>query len=376
MAQKCYLFREEHIPERAMFPVIDAHNHLWAAWETLDHTVSVMDEVGVVSYCDLTSNISVAWGEGGYVLGSGDIEDFLEDCVRRYPGRFYGFTAATFAQPVDEPLFTDAREFVERTIETLHDHVQRGARGLKILKELGLHYRDGQGNLLRVDDERLAPVWDEAGKLGVPVLIHQSDPYGFFEPLTPENEHYDTLRKYPSWSFAGPRFPRKMELLERRDNLLRNHPDTTFMLPHVANFAENLAYVSRLLDEYPNAHIDCSARIDELGRQPYAAREFLIKYQDRVYFGTDMPASVDMYRCYFRFLETYDEHFIPPDYDGTFGRFRWHIHGLGLPRDVLQKIYYRNVLRLVPGLQEQVEDLLVEVPGTSQRGFERPQPGF
>ena len=354
MAQNCHLYREEHVPERAMFPVVDAHNHLWADWETIDDFVGVMDEVGVASYCDLTANVSVMWGEGGYVLGQGDIEDFLTRCVRRYPGRFYGFTAATFAQRTDEPLFTDAQEFVERTIEMLHDHVQRGARGLKILKELGLHYRDGNGDLIRVDDERLAPVWDAAGRLGVPVLIHQSDPCGFFEPPTPDNEHYDSLLKYPSWSFAAPKFPRKMELLAHRDNLLGNHPGTTFMLPHVANFAENLAYVSELLDKHANTTIDCSARLDELGRQPYTAREFLIRHQDRVYFGTDMPPSADMYRCYFRFFETYDEHFIPPDYDGTFGHYRWHIHGLGLPAQVLEKLYYRNALKIIPGLREDI----------------------
>jgi len=352
MAKKCYLFRQEHIPERAACPVIDAHNHLWAAWDSVDNVVHAMNQVGVALYCDLTANISMSWSQGGYIFGPGNIEDFFRKAADRYPGRFYGFTTATLSQPTDRPLFTDASRFVDQTIELLHAHVARGARGLKCLKEFGLHYRDGEGRLIAVDDQRLAPIWEEAGRLGVPVLMHQSDPYGFFEPATAENEHYDSLQKYPTWSFADPKFPRKMQLLQRRDNLLRNHPRTTFMLPHVANFAENLAYVSELLDTYPNVYIDFSARIDELGRQPYTARDFLIRHQDRVYFGTDMPASLAVYRCYFRFLETYDEHFIPPDYDGTFGRYRWHIHGLGLPGEVLEKIYHRNVLKIVPGLAE------------------------
>ena len=144
--------------------------------------------------------------------------------------------------------------------------MQRGARGLKILKELGLHYRDGNGDLVRVDDPKLAPIWDECGKLGVPVLIHQSDPFGFFEPITPENEHYDTLKKFPTWSFSDPKFPHKQELMDRRNNLIRRHRNTIFMLPHVANFPEDLGYVSTFLDENPNVYIDFSARIDELGR--------------------------------------------------------------------------------------------------------------
>lgn len=355
--KKCYLFREEHVPEKARYPAIDAHNHLWAGWKTVDHVVNVMDQAGVVACCDATSNITVAWVEGGYRIGHGDIDDFLNNCARRFPGRFYGFTTATFAQSIDQPLFSDAKEFVERTVVMFRDHVRRGARGLKILKELGLHYRDHKGNLIAVDDERLAPVWDEAARLGVPVLIHQSDPCGFFEPVTPENEHYDSLKKYPSWSFADPKFPRKLELLKRRDNLLERHPNTVFLLPHVANFPENIGYVSDLLDRHPNVYVDFSARMDELGRQPYSARKFFIKHQDRICFGTDMPPSPEMYRCYFRFLETYDESFAPPDYDGTFERCRWPIHGLGLPDEALEKIYYKNALKIIPGLRNDVGDL-------------------
>lgn len=349
--KKCYLFKGNHIPEKARFPAIDAHNHLWAAWETVDNVVKVMDAVGVKAYFDLTGNVVLQWVEGGYAFRPGDIRDFFTNAADRYPGRFFAFTTATFCGPVDEPLFTDAREFTKRTVEMLNDHVRLGACGLKILKELGLHYRDGGGELIRVDDELLAPIWEEAGKLGVPVLIHQSDPYGFFEPVTPENEHCDSLRKYPSWDFSDPKFPSKKELLERRDRLVENHPDTIFMLPHVANFAEDLGYVSRLLDEHPNVYIDFAARADELGRQPYSSREFLIKYQDRVYFGTDMPVSVDMYRFHFRFLETFDEYFFPPDYDGTFERSRWHVCGLGLPDEVLKKIYFENALKLIPGIE-------------------------
>jgi len=357
MTTRCYLVRDEHIPERAAFPAIDAHNHLWGDWN-VENLLGVMDAVGVVSYCDLTANVRIAWAEGGYLMTSGDIRDCMECCVRRYPGRFYAFTMATFAHPVNKPLFDDADEFARRTVELLREHVALGAKGLKITKEFGLYFRDAEGRLAALDDPRLAPIWDEAAALGVPVLIHQSDPCGFFDPATPENEHYESLKKYSNWSFADPKFPRKAELLRRRDNLLRRHPQTTFILPHVANFSENLRYVSDLLDENPNVYIDLSARIDELGRQPYTAREFITRHQDRILFGTDMPASTEVYRSYFRFLETFDEHFFPPDYDGTFERHRWAICGIGLAKDVLAKIYYKNVLNLLPQLKDELGGLL------------------
>lgn len=348
-----YLIKEDHIPLKAAFHAIDAHNHMWGDWQ-VDRVVRTMDEVGVMSYCDLTSNISVEHTGKGYIIRPGDISAFFNKCQNRFPGRFYGFTMADFASPVEEPLFDDAEIFVENCIRTLRQHVNAGAKGLKILKELGLHYRDTNGELINVDDIRLARIWDEAANLKIPVLIHQADPSGFFEPVTPANEHYETLLKYPSWSFADRKFPRKTELLRRRDNLIKRHPDTIFILPHVANYAENLHYVSTLLDENSNIYIDFSARLDELGRQPYSARQLFLNHQDRILFGTDMPAnidsSIDMYRCYFRFLETFDEAFYAPDYDGTFDRSRWPICGIGLSGEVLQKIYYKNIIKIIPSL--------------------------
>lgn len=357
MANKNFLVRDLTPIEKAAFPAIDAHNHLWGNWQ-VDRVIKTLNEVGVVSYCDLTGNVRIEFAGGGYMIHQGNISEFFENCSARYPGRFYCFTMADFATPVQKPLFRDHKRFVAGCIETLNEHHIKGAKGLKILKELGLHYRDNEGSLINCDDPRLFPIWEEAGRLNMPVLIHQADPAGFFEPATPDNEHYESLKKYPSWSFADPKFPRKIDLLKRRDELVRQHPGTTFILPHFGNYAENIAYISDLLTELPNAYIDFSARIDELGRQPYTSREFFIKHQDRIIFGTDMPAniesSVEMYRTYFRFLETFDESFYSPDYDGTFERARWPICGIGLPREVLRKIYHENILRIIPSLSDEI----------------------
>jgi predicted TIM-barrel fold metal-dependent hydrolase len=357
MAKKNYLVHDQTAIDKAAFPAIDAHNHLWSSWQ-IDGIIKTLDEVGVTGYCDLTGNVRIEFSEGGYVIHPGDISEFFEKCSRKYPGRFYCFTMSNFASPVQKPLFDDYIRFVDECIETLNTHYQQGAKGLKILKELGLHYRDSEGHLINCDDSRLFPIWEEAGRLNMPVLIHQADPAGFFDPITPENEHYESLKKYPSWSFADQKYPRKIELLKRRDELVRQHQGTTFILPHFGNYAENIQYVSELLTDNPNVYIDFSARLDELGRQPYSSREFFIKHQDRIIFGTDMPAnnesSVEMYRTYFRFLETFDESFYSPDYDGTFARARWPICGIGLPEEVLRKIYFENIIRIIPSLEKEI----------------------
>ena len=261
MADNSYLFLDEHIPARSAFPAIDAHNHMYVG-ATPDDLLRTMDEAGVISYCNLTPGLRFDWGSGGVKDQPEDFEDFFREFASLHRGRFYGFSTAKFMRPSDQPLFTDAERFVKESIELLRRHVEAGARGLKILKVFGISHKDADGNIIKVNDPRLSDIWDAAGQLGIPVLIHQSDPYGFFQPCCPDNEHYGSLAKYTDWRFDdADKFPRKEALLQRRDNLIRRHRNTTFILPHVANFAENLAYVSNLLDENPNACIDISASL-------------------------------------------------------------------------------------------------------------------
>lgn len=356
--RKNYLHTKRSRIEKASFPVIDAHNHLWGNLNT-KKVIETMDAAGIVKYCDLTGNVHLEFADGGYVVGPADIHDFFEMNKQYHPERFYCFTMSEFARPVTEPLFHDDKQFIAEFKAVLREHVSMGAKGLKVLKELGLHFSDSDGKLIHVDDPRLFPIWEEAASLNIPVLIHQADPSGFFEAVTPENEHYNTLKKYPSWGFNDAAFPRKEDLLKRRDKIIMQHPDTVFILPHVANYAENISYVTDLLHACPNVYIDFSARLDELGRQPYSSRKFFIEHQDRIIFGTDMPAniesSLEMYRTYFRFLETFDEAFYAPDYDGTFDRARWPICGIGLPDEVLEKIYYKNILKIIPDLEKDLE---------------------
>jgi len=341
------LKRPSHVPERAKYPVIDAHNHLFgdAAPEDL---LRVMDEVGVRAFVNVTGNATLPYSNNCYTIRRREFGVFADAYVRAHPGRFAAFTMSDFAQWGDPVLMKDAA-FVDGAIQRLEGDVTQGACGLKVTKELGLFFRDSSGAMIPVDDERLSPIWTRAGELGIPVLIHVSDPVAFFLPIDERNEHYTTLKEFPGWSFHGSFFS-KWDLLDQRDHLIAAHPRTTFILPHVANNPEDLAYVSRLLDDYPNVYIDFSARMDELGRQPYSARDFFVAYHDRILFGTDMPVSADIYRCYFRFLETSDEYFDYPDYIGRWGHSRWKIYGLHLPDEVLRKVYYENATRVIPGL--------------------------
>lgn len=341
------LRRPEHIPDKAKFPVIDAHNHLFGdlAAESL---LKVMDEVGVKTFVNLSGNVTVPFDAEGYTLKRRAFSIFAEGYLNAHPGRFAALTMSDFAQWGDPVLIKD-EHFAEKAIQHMEADMALGARGLKVTKELGLRFKDYTGAMIPVDDERLSPIWTRLAELHAPALIHVSDPQAFFIPLDETNEHYPTLQEFPGWGFQNSFFG-KWELLEQRNRLIARNPRTTFLLPHVANNPEDLDSVAALLDAYPNVFIDFSARVDELGRQPYTARDFFIKYQDRILFGIDMPISAFAYRGYFRFLETKDEYIEYPDYIGRPGHCRWRIYGLYLPDDVLRKVYYQNAQRVIPGL--------------------------
>jgi predicted TIM-barrel fold metal-dependent hydrolase len=231
---------------------------------------------------------------------------------------------------------------------------QRGANGLKIFKQFGLEYKNADGSLIRIDDARWNPIWQACGETALPVLIHVADPAAFFLPIDQTNERWEELHRHPDWSFFGPRFPAHEELLAALLRVVKAHPETTFISAHMASNAEDLATVGQWLDEYPNLYIEIASRIAELGRQPVTARRFLLKYQDRVLFGTDGPWPEERVRLYWRFLETEDENFpyserpFPP-------QGLWNIYGINLPDDVLRKIYYENAARIVPGVRERLE---------------------
>jgi len=318
-----------HQVDRAKYYVIDVHNHVNDAMRIDDHmpperVIEIMNNTNVKTVVILTG----MWGD--------KLQAVIDEMVKPYPGRFIVFAQIDWSK-IDDANFS--REMVAQ----LDDAVSRGARGLKQLKDLGLTVKDKSGKLIAIDDPRMDPIWEECGRLGIPVSIHVSDPEAFFHPVDNKNERYEELTEHPDWSFYGPQFPTKDALLAARDRMFAKHPHTTFVALHMANWPENLDYVSHLLDSLPNVMVEFGAREAELGRQPRRAREFFIKYQDRIMFGTDNGMDEAMYRNHFRWLETADEYF---EYWGYPGQGRWGIYGMELPDSVLEKIYHKNAERI------------------------------
>jgi predicted TIM-barrel fold metal-dependent hydrolase len=284
---------------------------------------------------------------GGYGKG---LQESIRVLHAPHKDRFLVFTEPSWSK-VPEPGYP---KFQADQIVRAH---QTGARGVKVLKTLGLYLRENvqTGALVKIDDPRFDPMWEAAGALNMPVAIHVSDPLAFFTPGDRFNERYEELHAHPDWSFYGGGWPGDRELQEARRRVMRRHPRTQFVCLHVA-VAEDLAYVSQCLDAHSNMLVDIAARIGELGRQPRAAAKFFDRYQDRILFGTDatpkgyeFPQQLfgdELYEIYFRFLETEDEYFdyapapVPP-------QGRWCIYGLGLPEHILRKVYYQNAAQLL-----------------------------
>lgn len=334
----------EHRIERPRFPVIDMHNHSqWGGpWQVSDvpALVDELDAAGVAAMVDLDG-------------GNGErLREHLARFRQPYPDRFVVFTTCDWDRHLGFP------DVGERLAEDLRRVATAGAEGLKIWKDVGLTRRDGNGRLVRLDDERLSPLFATAGELGLPVLIHTADPMAFFEPLDAANERYEELVRHPDWHFYGADFPPFDALLDQFEAMVSQHPGTRFIGAHVASLAEDLDRVGRMLDRCPNLTVDIAARTAELGRQPYTARRFLTDYAGRVVFGLDdWPAKAREYRVVYRLLETQDEYFPytgdPEAAPGAQGR--WRIYGLGLSEEPLRQLYYGAALALVPRLAPVVD---------------------
>jgi predicted TIM-barrel fold metal-dependent hydrolase len=321
--------------EKPRFPAIDAHNHLGdefgGGWvhRPLAELLDMLDASDVRMYVDLDGG----WGEAV-------LYEHLEH-LSPASDRFCIFGGVDWSQWAER-----GDRFAEWAASRLRVQKGYGAAGLKVWKNFGLHVRDHRGELVTIDDPRLDPIWETAADLNWPVVIHVADPVAFFDPLDENNERWEELHAHPDWQFPSPPFPPFMTILNDLALLVVRHPKSTFIGAHVGCYAENLVWVGDLLERCPNFYVDIAARFGELGRQPYTARRFYLKYADRILFGSDFGPYPKAYRVMYRFLETDDEYFnyspAPIPMQGG-----WYMHGLYLPDEVLEKVYFRNAERVI-----------------------------
>ncbi len=318
----------EHKITRAKFPFIDVHNHQSMPMQHLEGLIKDMDNMNMKIMVNLS-------GQGGEKL-----KQSVQHIKASYPYRFIIFTNIDFSG-IGEAGWT------EKAVARLTEDVSNGAGGLKIFKNLGFSVRDKTGKRVAVDDARLDAIWSTCGSLKIPVLIHTADPKPFWDPVDENNERWLEIVTHPRRK-RGPGDPAPWEvLIEEQHNMFRKHPGTTFIAAHFGWYANDLATLGKLLDQMPHVKVEFGAVIAELGRQPAMSKRFFEKYQDRILFGKDSWAPEE-YATYFRVLETDDEYF---PYHKKYHAF-WRMYGMGLPDNILKKIYFQNALRIIPKIDK------------------------
>ncbi len=312
----------------AKYPFVDVHSHHWRMAEMdLDKLISEMDSLNM----QVVVNLS---GRGGMALKG------ITDNIKKYghEDRIVVFTNINI-RSILEPDWT------ENTVKQIEYDVANGARGLKIYKSQGMTNTDSLGNRVQINDPRIDPVWEKCGELGIPVLIHSADPKSFWAPLDSLNERWLELKLRPNRKREDDAPASWETIIAEQHDIFRKHPNTTFINAHMGWYPNDLGKLGTLLDEIPNMYVEIGAVIAELGRQPRMANRFFKKYQDRVLFGKD-SYKPEEYPTYFRVLESADEYF---PYYKRYHAF-WKMYGLDLPDDILQKLYYKNALKVIPGL--------------------------
>ncbi len=335
----------EHIVTHAKFPFIDVHNHQWnVPGQNLKELYKEMDSLNMKVMVNLSGK---AYKETpGKVNGDFDVQDHsylvksLEKVQQTGVKRLVFFTNISF-------VGFGETGWTERTVKELESDVKAGACGLKIYKDLGMEFKDEKGKFIRIDDPRLDAIWDKCGELKIPVLIHSADPKSFWDPEDEHNERWLEIATHPDRKKSDNNPAPWQTLIDEQHNMFRKHPNTTFIAAHLGWYGNDLTTLGKLLDEMPNVYTEFGAVIAEIGRQPKAAKAFFTKYQDRILFGKDSWVP-DEYKTYFRVLETEDEYF---PYHKKYHAF-WRMYGMGLPDDILKKIYYKNALHIIPGLDK------------------------
>ena len=328
------LVRPAHKVPRAKYPAIDYHGHpqgVWNSPEALARFGASLDSLNV-RVMVVTNSMS---GDAlKNAVAAVNASPTMKDRVRFFTGIDFRNVGPGWA---------------EKAVAQLRADVAAGAVGVgEISKGLGLHYRKADGTRLRIDDPDLDPVWQEAARLGIPMFIHTADPQEFFkDTIDYTNERWLELALFPNRRYPPEQFPSFEQLNTERDNLFRRHPRTTFVAAHMGWHANDLARLGKLLDAMPNVYVEVGAVLYDIARQPRFARDFFVKYQDRILFGKDSFQPQE-YPYYWRVFETRDDYF---DYYRDYHAF-WKLYGIDLPDDVLKKVYFQNALNITKGLPQ------------------------
>ena len=328
---------------KAKYPVIDIHFHLHSSYLT-DEDKKILEPENLTKSMDSVGVKTII----GFDAIDSNLDTLLGEYQRKFPGRFLVYSDMLSSN--NSRILSD--QFIAGLPAKLEKFKQLGMQGIgEFPKDLGLKMRDESGKILPIDDPRLDPFYEKAGELGMPIVWHSTDPTSFWYPVDKYNERYSELREYPFESYYGPQFPSKETILNQVLNVLKKHPNTIIIGAHLGYRMDDLDSLGKILDTYPNFYVECGSTISEIGRQPYTARRFFIKYQDRIMFGTDAGLFTKywtfekIYRAYYEFLETDDEYIDYP-LKGFQNQGNWEVYGINLPDSVLQKIYYKNAERI------------------------------
>jgi len=327
---KSTLVTSEHKVPKAKFPVIDIHGHARGlSPDSLANMVASLDTLNVRVFVSADNASGERLARALQTINASPYKDrfrLLAGIDFRSVGPGWGAQAA----------------------KQLEADIKAGAVGVgEISKAFGLNIRKADGSRLRVDDPELDPVWAAFARLDVPAFIHTAEPQEFFQPLDYHNERWLELALFADRRNNQPGQVTFDQLMTERNNVFRKHPKTRFIAAHFGWHANDLQKAAAMLDAFPNVVVEVGAILYDLGRQPRAAHDFFVKYQDRILFGKD-AFQPEEYPYYWRVFETKDEYF---DYYRDYHAF-WKLYGMDLPDQVLKKLYFQNALRVVKGLPQ------------------------
>jgi predicted TIM-barrel fold metal-dependent hydrolase len=324
----------EHLVRKAKYPAIDFHGHPFGMLDNVESLARMGAQLDSLNVRMIIVANNVSGDALKQMMSTIKSSPTMKDRVRVLAGIDFRNVGPGWAQ---------------KAVAQLEADVAAGAVGIgEIPKNFGQTIRKADGSRLAIDDPDLDPIWQAAARLKLPVFIHTADPAEFYQPVNYSNERWLELELFPSRRISPTQHPNFEELMKERDNLFRRNPKTTFVAAHMGWHANDLGRLSRMLTEMPNVYVDVGAVLYDIGRQPRAAHDFFVKYQDRILFGKD-AYQPEEYPYYWRVFETNDDYF---DYYRPYHAF-WKLYGIGLPDEVLKKVYYGNALRITPRLPQE-----------------------